>query len=74
MHTESGAEKQTTIAMGWQAARETMPPVPRKTYDKGSVKNKNGVQQSRRCVSTNGHAAKRFVFMKLVGGKCPTCL
>lgn len=38
MHTESGAEKQTTIAMGWQAARETMPPVPRKTYDKHKIK------------------------------------
>ena len=38
MHTESGAEKQTTNAMGWQAARETMPPVPRKTYDKHKIK------------------------------------
>ena len=24
--------------MGWQAARETMPPVPRKTYDKHKIK------------------------------------
>lgn len=53
MHTESGAEKQTTIAMGWQAARETMPPVPRKTYDKHKIKDKVDVAFQRMGMQLN---------------------